>query len=174
MRASDRRNDLHREHGFSLLEVLAAVVVLGLIFAGFVSVYGTVLRHGSDAELHSQAIAIASSYLDEIISQPFRDPDDDAVCGTPEASRTAFDNVCDYDQLALNGCSAVSSACPVVGGCACDRNGIPVDGLAAFAVSVSVTNMTLFGAGGLRILVDVQNDGLAGNGVILSAFRTED
>jgi MSHA pilin protein MshD len=163
-----------RERGFSLLEVVAAIVVMGLIFAGFVSVFGAVLRNGSDAALQSQASGIAAAYLDEILAQPYADPDDGAVCGTPEANRAAFDNVCDYAGLAQNGCNAVSSACPIAGSCACDRDGLPVDGLRAFEVSVGVTPATINGVGGLRIRVTVRHDGMAGNGVTLDAFRTAD
>lgn len=164
----------YRERGFSLLEVLAAIVVMGLIFAGFVSVYGVVLRNGSDAALQSQADGIASAYLDEILAQPYSDPDDGAVCGTPESNRTAFDNVCDYDGLLQNGCTAVSGACPLPGSCACDRDGQPVDGLRAFDVSVGVTPATIAGVGGLRVRVTVRRDGMAGNGLTLDAFRTGD
>lgn len=160
--------------GFSLLEVLAAVVVMGLVFAGFVSAYATVMKHGSDAQLHGQAVGIAASYLDEILARPYRDPDDGTLCSSPEANRAAFDNVCDYHDLPQNGCSTVSSACPVVGACACDSGGDPVDGLTAFDVSVTVIPTTLAGANGLQVRVDVAHDGLTGNGVNLLAFRTED
>lgn len=171
--------DYHRlraatELGFSLLEVLASIVVLSLIFAGFVSVYGTVLKHGSDAELHSQAIAIASAYMDEVLAQNYRDPDSSLVCGAPEGSRPAFDNVCDYDQISQNGCTSTSSACPAIGSCACDRQGSPVDGLLAFAVAVDVSPVTLSGGTGLQVSVAVNHTGLTGNGVTLQAFRAED
>lgn len=162
------------EHGFSLLELLAAIVVLSLIFAGFVSVYATALRHGSDGELHGQAVAIAAAYLDEAMSRPYRDPDDGLLCGAPEAVRPAFDDVCDYDQLALNGCTATTADCPQLGDCPCDRSGAPVDGLRAFRVSVDVAPLNLSGASGLRLSVGVTHDGLAGNGVTLEAFRAED
>ncbi|MGA8204349.1 MAG: prepilin-type N-terminal cleavage/methylation domain-containing protein [Woeseiaceae bacterium] len=163
-----------RERGFSLLEVVAATVVMGLVFAGFVSVYGTVLRSGSDAVLQSQADGIAAAYLDEILAQPYSDPDDGAICGIPEASRAAFDNACDYDNLAQNGCTTVSGACPTVGSCACDRDGAPVDGLRGFGVSVGVTPASVGGVDGLRVRVTVNHDGVAGNGVTLDAFRTAD
>lgn len=162
------------EQGFSLLEVLASIVVLSLIFTGFVSVYSTVLKHGSDAELHSQAIAIASAYMDEVIAQSFRDPDSGIVCGAPEGSRPAFDNVCDYDQVLQNGCTSISSACPTLGSCACDRNGSPVDGLLAFAVTIDVSPVTLSGGSGLQVSVMANHTGLTGNGVTLQAFRAED
>lgn len=162
------------EQGFSLLEVLASIVVLSLIFAGFVSVYSTVLKHGSDAELHSQAVSIASAYMDEVLAQNYRDPDSGLLCGAPEGSRPAFDNVCDYDQIPQNGCTSTSSACPVIGSCACDRQGSPVNGLLAFAVAIDVSPVTLSGGTGVQVSVAVNHSGLAGNGVILQAFRAED
>lgn len=160
--------------GFSLLEVLAAIVVLGLVFSGFVSVYATVLRHSSDAELRNQATAVASAYLDEILSRPYLDPDTGLVCGTPETSRPDFDNSCDYDNLSLNGCTSTTSACPTLGLCACDASGAPVDGLREFTVSVDVSASSLSGASGLTVAVTAGHAGLADNGVVLRAFRTED
>lgn len=160
--------------GFSLLELLAAIVVLGLVFAGFASVYGTVLRHGSDAQLHSQATAVASAYLDEILSRPYLDPDTGLLCDTPEASRPNFDNTCDYDNLSLNGCTGTSSACPALGSCACDASGAPVDGLREFTVTVDVTASSLSGTSGLMVAVTARHAGLSGDGVSLQAYRTQD
>ena len=175
MRGTDRSTTRRaRQRGFSLLEVLAAIVVMGIVFAGFVGVYATVLGRGSDAPLNGQAVAIAGAYLEEIIARPYRDPDDGVLCGTPESGRPAFDDVCDYDELAQNGCSAVSAACPVLGACACDGSGAPVDGLAAFDVTVLVSPVTLSGVAGLQVRVGVAHEGLAGNGVVLVAFRSED
>jgi len=161
------------QRGFALLELVVAIVVLGLIFAGFVSVYGTVLRHGAEPQLQTQAVAVAAAYLDEALRSPYRDPDNGLVCGSQESERPLFDNVCDYDQLLFNGCTATSGACPVAGDCACDRAGVPVDGLRAFDVTLSVNPDNLSGANGLQVQVQVDHDGLAG-GVRLQAFRAED
>ena len=160
--------------GFSLLELLAAIVVLGLVFAGFASVYGTVLRHGSDAQLLSQATSVASAYMDEILSKPYLDPDTGLVCGAPEAARQNFDNTCDYDKLASNGCTGTNSACPSRGSCACDASGAPVDGLGEFTVSVDVTAGNLSGASGLAVTVTAQHAAFAGDAVSLTAYRTQD
>lgn len=162
------------QRGFSLLELIAAIVVMGLVFAGFVTVYGTVLRQGADAQIQDQAIAVAAAYLDEVLAQPYRDPDTGLICGVPETDRPSFDNVCDYDQLAFNGCTATSSTCPAIGDCACDPSGAPLDGLRAFEVTLDVSPVNLAGSVGLNVQVDVNNDGLTGNGVTLRAFRSED
>jgi prepilin-type N-terminal cleavage/methylation domain-containing protein len=161
------------QSGFSLLELVAAIVVMGLMFAGFVTVYGTVLRQGAETQLQDQALATAAAYLDEILAQSYRDPDTGLICGVPEAGRPTFDNACDYDQLALNGCTGTSGACPAPGGCACDRGGAPVDGLRGFAVTVAVSPSSLAGAVGLDVQVTVDHAALTG-GVTLTAFRAED
>lgn len=162
------------QSGFSLLELIVAIVVLGLVFAGFVTVYGTVLRQSADAQIQTQAITVASAYLDEVLAQPYRDPDTGLICGVPESGRPTFDNVCDYDQLALNGCTSTNSACPTLGICACDRSGLPVEGLRAFEITLNVNPASLSGSVGLNVQVDVDQDGLTGNGVTLRAFRSED
>jgi MSHA pilin protein MshD len=171
MHPSERRS---AQQGFTLLELVVAIVVLGLSFAGFVSVYGTVLRHAAEPQLQTQAVAVAAAYLDEVLGRPYRDPDTGLICGVAEGARPSFDNLCDYDQLPLNGCTATSGACPVAGDCACDRNGLPVDGLRAFAVSLDVNPVNLSGAAGLQVQIQVNHDGLAGDGVRLQAFRAED
>jgi MSHA pilin protein MshD len=162
------------QSGFSLLELIAAIVVMGLMFAGFVTVYGSVLRQSADAELQDQALAIAAAYLDEVLAQTYRDPETNLICGVPEVARPSFDNACDYDQLPLNGCTGTSSACPTLGDCACDRGGAPVDGLRAFAVTVTVNPANLAGSVGVNVEVTVDHAGLTGGGVTLTAFRSED
>jgi len=168
------RAERSAQAGFSLIEVVAAIVVLGLVFSGFATVYGTVLRQGAEPQLTGQALAVADAYLSEITSRAYRDPDSGAVCGGGEAARPLFDDVCDYAALAANGCAATSGACPVLGDCACGRDGQPVAGLGAFRVAVGVTPATLAGIAGLQVQVQVRHDGLAGDGVVLQSFRTDD
>jgi len=160
--------------GYSLIEVVAAIVVLGLVFSGFASVYGTVLQQGAQPQLGSQALTVADAYLSEITSRAYRDPDSGALCGGGEAARPLFDDVCDYDGLAQNGCTATSAACPALGDCACGRDGQPLAGLNAFRVAVGVTPATLSGVNGLDVQVRVSHDGLAADGVLLQSFRAED
>ncbi len=168
------RSDRRRQAGFSLVEVVAAIVVLGLVFSGFATVYGTVLRQGAEPQIASQALGIADAYLSEVASRPYRDPDTGAVCAGGEAARPLFDDVCDYAALAANGCTATSGACPVPGDCACGRDGQPLAGLGGFRVAVGVAPATLAGVAGLEVPVQVRHDGLAGDGVLLRSFRTDD
>lgn len=166
--------DLSRQRGYSLLEVVAAIVMLGLIFGGFVTVYATVLRQTTEPEISAQALAIADGYLSEITSRAYRDPDTAAVCAGGEANRPGFDDVCDYDALPQNGCTATSAACPALGDCACGHDGQPQDGLRGFQVAIGVAPATVAGVNGLQVQVQVNHAALAGAGVNLQAFRCED
>jgi len=128
--------------GFTLIETIVSIVVIGIALAGLAAVFGLGFARGADPLRERQALAIAEAYLEEALLQPYADPDSGAVCGAPEANRTVFDDACDYNALANNGCITVSAACPL-GTCACDLNGNPIDALAGFGIVMAVGNTTL-------------------------------
>ena len=168
------RSEYRRQGGFSLIEVVVAIVMLALIFGGFATVYATVFHEAAEPQLEAQALAVAEGYLSEATSRPYLDPDTNGLCGGVEANRTLFDNVCDYNGLASNGCTTTTTACPTLGSCACGRDGAPVDGLKGFVVTVSVAPSTWSGVTGLQAQVQVTNSGLASNTVTLQSFRAPD
>lgn len=168
------RSESRRQGGFSLIEVIVAIVMLGLIFGGFASLYATVFHEAAEPQLVSQALSVAEGYLSEATSRRYLDPDTNALCGGGEANRTLFDDVCDYNGLAANGCTTTTTACPTLGSCACGRDGAPIDGLKGFVVSVAVTPATWSGVTGVQAQVQVTNSGLATNTVTLQSFRTPD
>jgi type II secretory pathway pseudopilin PulG len=82
-----------REGGFSLLEVVIFIVVLGIGIAGMAVLYNQVTLASVDPLVRKQALAIANSLMEEIQLRAFTycDPDDPLVfghgsgdCGTPE------------------------------------------------------------------------------------------
>lgn len=169
MPRSDRR-----QGGYSLIEVVVAIVMLALIFGGFATVFSTVFHEAAEPQLAAQALTVAEAYLDEITSRPYRDPNTNGLCSAPEANRTLFDDACDFNGLALNGCTTTTTACPTLGSCACGRDGAPIDGLKGFTVTVGVTPTTWSAVSGLQAQVQVTNAGLASNAVMLQSFRAED
>ena len=141
--------------GFSLVELVLAIVVMGIALAAATTLFVVTTRHSADPMIQQQAQLIAESYLDEILIKRFYDPDTNTVCTgtTAGETRLTYDNVCDY-------------------------NGLNEAPFAGYTVQVSVANagVALNGidnATVIRVLrVDVTATGPAGTSVTLSAYRT--
>jgi MSHA pilin protein MshD len=71
----------YRQAGMSLIEVVVFIVVLGIGFTGILVLYNQVTKASVDPIVRKQALAIASSLLEEIELRAFTycDPDDPAV-----------------------------------------------------------------------------------------------
>jgi MSHA pilin protein MshD len=175
-----------RQRGFSLLEAVIFIVVLGIGIAGMTVLYNQLTLASVDPLIRKQALAIANSLMEEIQLRAFTfcDPDDPLVftetlptgCSSagnreaavigPEAGETRyanpqFDNVSDYNGFSMAGIL--------------DVNGAPVAGLGGYTASVAIQN-----AGGdfpsaipadaaLRITVTVT--GPANVSVVLQGYR---
>lgn len=82
-----------RHSGFTLIEVIIFIVVVGAGMAGILSVMNTVVKSSADPLVRKQALAIADSIMEEILQKEFSDPD---ATGT-ETTRSTMDDVSDYD-----------------------------------------------------------------------------
>lgn len=155
-----------RESGFTLVEIIISIVLAGIIAVGVIQVSGSIVGKSANPLVNYQAVSIAESYLDEIMSRDFmRDinivtnPD----C-TPPASRALYTSICHY-----NGLNDVGAT---------DQNGIGISGLGAYNVTVAVTQMAI-GEGtpdeipaldSQRVVVTVTGpDNIT---VVMSAYRT--
>lgn len=141
--------------GFTLIELIVFVVVIGVGLAGIVSVMNNVVASSADPMVRKQAAALADSILEEILLQPFCDPDTVNAAAVPpacganggEANRTLFDDVGDYHGIN----EVISAAGPIFVGLPAALNGYRVQiavvpaafgGIAAanaMAVTVTVT-----------------------------------
>lgn len=92
-----------QQRGVTLIELIVSIVIITIAMVGILSVMTLTTSHSADPMIRHQAIAIAQSYMEEIQSHNFCDPDT-ASCGCSgiyEASRDLYDNVCDYNDPAL-------------------------------------------------------------------------
>ena len=175
-----------RQRGVSMIELVVFIVVLGIGIAGMAALYNQLTRASVDPLVRKQAVAIASSLMEEVELHPFTycDPDDPLVftetsetgCSSaamresatigPEVGETRyatprFDNVSDYNGFSMSGISGI--------------NGTPVTGLSGFTASVSIVNAGAELPSGvpntaaLRIQVTVT--GPAGVSVSLQGYR---
>ena len=94
------------------------------------------VSRSADPMLRTQASAIGHAYLEEILSMSYNDPD-----GVGGEARANFDDVLDYNGINDAG--------------ARDINGNPIAALAAYTVTVSVTDIAISGQPMRRVQVNV-------------------
>lgn len=153
-----------RGGGFTLVEMVIAIVIISVGLAGVLAAFNTTVRSSADPMIRKQMLAVAEEMLEEIQLKPYAvsgaAPANSAVaCGTAGADRAAFDDVSDYHNY------ETSSVCNI--------DGVAVAGLAAYAVQVSVV-VTSLGAPAVaaakRIAVTVTR---AGETLTLVGWRTD-
>lgn len=153
------------QRGATLIELVITIVIISISVAAVVGTLSRMTAHSADPMIEAQAVAIAESYLEEIMLKAYLDPKTNTVCPGPPGSRSLYDNVCDYNGL-LN-----------VG--ARDQSGNPPPGidLSAYTVTVAVdqsaTLNNLSGSGSvLRIDVHVTYVDPSIADITLSGYRT--
>ena len=72
----------HAHRGFTLLEVMIAVVILGVVALGMASVAGSLVHTASDGRLAAQAAAAADARISNIQVWPSYDNVDSVYVGT--------------------------------------------------------------------------------------------
>jgi len=86
---------MRRARGFTLIEVVVSIVVIGIALTAILGMLSSVAARSGAAVLQAQATDVASAYLNEILLRPVLDPD-----GVPiEPSRWLYDDVGDYNGL---------------------------------------------------------------------------
>ena len=140
--------------GFTLIELIVAMVVISVALVGIMSVINYTTLHSADPVLRQQAIAIADAYMEEINLKNFSDPDADG-----EGSRVLYDDVDDYHGLSDSG--------------ARDQNDNAIPGLANYSVAVSVQSQN-YGPSGAEVSglkVDVTVTDPVGESFVLTGYR---
>jgi MSHA pilin protein MshD len=160
-----------RQGGFTLIELVMFIIIVGIAVAGILLVYTNTVRYSADPVIRKQMLAIAEAMLEETKLMPFTycDPDDANAaaagaalvgvgnCATtveaigPEAGETRyvaaspFDNVNDYAGF------DTSTAFP--SGIA-DISGTVISSLTGYRAQVSASAQALGPGGGLIAAVD--------------------
>lgn len=96
-----RHRGTKSQGGFTLVEALAASVVLGLSVIALTQAV-TAGQAQTHQALHSaRAVALAEAMMEEVLSLPYRDPEGAVAAGpdSGESARSLFDNMDDYHGL---------------------------------------------------------------------------
>ena len=113
---------LRKNTGLTLVELIVAMVVISIAFTGVLLIMNYATSHSADPVLQRQALAIAESYLEEIMLKDVTDPD-----GVGEGSRALYDDISDYDGMDDNGAK--------------DQLGNAISGLSNYQVKVVVNDV---------------------------------
>ena len=163
--------------GLTLVEMVMFILVISVGLVGVLSVMNFTTRSSADPMIREQALLIAESYVEEIVLKAFLDPSTPPVtqvCPTTspykEASRSAYDNICDYNGLSDTG--------------ARDQFGNAIPGLESYNVAVTVSGGSTLSVGpaanpvnntgAIRVLqvdVTVTNGNVPGFSLPLTAYR---
>jgi MSHA pilin protein MshD len=147
---------MRRARGFTLIELIVAITIVAIAATTILGTLASVASRSADAMLQQQAIAIAQSYLDEILERWVVDPN-----GTPTYNgRGTWDLVDQYNSLADSG--------------AHDQFGNAITALSQYNVSVYVSQssaLTGIAAAATR-RIDVTVTTSPNVSVTLSGYRT--
>lgn len=150
--AAPRRH--RRQRGVSLVELIVAITLAGVLLGGVWSGWTLLSRASADPLVARQQLSIAQSLLREIELQP--QPGDATAAPTP--GRTGYASITDYDGLSMSGIA--------------DAEGNAIGGLESYGATVSVKATALEGipsTEGWWILVTVS--GPQGGAMQLGTWR---
>lgn len=162
--------------GFTLIELVIAIVVLSIGATTLLTLIINTTRDSADPVIQEQAFAIAQSYMEEILTHPFCDPDFSTDCRTDcfdanactacslsEGSRSLFDDVCDYNGLSDNGAEdflgSIAGLTPYIVDVTVADNSVTLNGLLSSSGQV------------VRIDVRVRHSGLSEVDATLIAYK---
>lgn len=140
--------------GFTLIELIIAIVVLSVGLAGILLVFNQTVAKSADPMLQQQAIAVAEGYMEEIIGKAYRDC---SASSSPTGTRADWDDVEDYDGL--------NDSPPK------DIQGNTLAGLEGFRVQVKAEGAALNGVTGCKVTVTSTYDTDAGLRAELVGWR---
>ncbi len=117
----------HHSRGFTIIEMIVAIVVIGVGVAGLMSAFSASSRGSADPTVRIQLQAIADQFMEEVLLKPYPVGSPPTVVG---CERSAFDELSDY-----NGYTTTNKVCNV--------DGTAIAALSGYSVKITVATGTL-------------------------------
>lgn len=134
------------QEGVTYIEIILAIVIIGISIAGLMKFIQVSASHSADNMPRMQAVLIAESLMDEVLSKNFSKPNGGFTGPFIAANRSLFDTVTDYNGLTLSGISIL--------------NGTNIPNLSNYSATISVTNVSLGNISSSNVLlVDIVVNG---------------
>lgn len=143
-----------RQRGLTLVELIIAVVLAGVLLGGVWTAWTMLSRHSADPLEIRQQLMVAQSLLREIELQPL--PGEAVAAATP--GRTGYASILDYHGLVMSGIR--------------DAEGQLIAGLESYGASISVQAQAFDGIAATEgWLITVSVTGPQGKALALSSWR---
>ncbi|WP_338439824.1 prepilin-type N-terminal cleavage/methylation domain-containing protein [uncultured Aquabacterium sp.] len=131
---------MYGERGFTLVESVVAIVIIGVALAGVISVFNQAVIGSVDPVIRRQMLVLAEELMDEIHLKPYAAASNSAPTG---CARDTYNDVRDYNGYATSGK-------------VCDLEGSEISALSGYSVAVGAVANTLVGVGeAIQITVTV-------------------
>ena len=145
------------QRGMTLVELMIAIIVIGVGLAGVLSAFSTTTRGSADPLVNQQLLAIAEEMMEEIQLKPYTAAANTAPAG---CARDTYNDVADYNGYTTTAAKKI-----------CTLDGTAIASLAGYAVSVQVQTATLGAvAAAKRISITVTR---GSDSLVLVGWRTD-
>jgi MSHA pilin protein MshD len=144
-----------REQGFTLIEMIVAIVIISVGLAGVLSAFNTGASASADPVIRKQLLSITEEMMEEIMLKPYQATANAAATG---CERSAFNDALDYNGYTTSGQI-------------CDLDGVAVASLNGYSVTVEVVAGTLEGVSDARRITVTASRGR--ESIALVGWRTD-